>query len=776
MLQAALSQRRSFNVEYVMPNETPPASLNSHAPSGSPVFMLRHPYLWAVTPACALFAFSFAFSGAPLPQPLISASKQTGALRAGAVDTSAIIPASETFIVSPQSVAGYVLLRGRMQAPVGATVVAPTAGQIAQIAVRPGQIVQPGQQIAAISTGAVSRRAELAPVENRQSHAEAAQIAAAHRQQAWQQRVREAHRRLEAAQERVQAAQQRVALARDVVRRLQNGEAVSATELNTTSAEAPREAAPKKSSRRVSTGRGAARETTLRDSRSLQDQADAATQQAAAKRRAAEAADAIVKTKQKQWLAAQNIADQIAITPHSASTPASGTNDKATGNNSGDASKPTAVASSAQKHAAQDHANALKAESDKAVERATTLRREADRLEKRAAALRNKSNAASRRAAAALQSLRVFDNEGTADNATTTHAPSAARVARESTPSSASNAAQSAAPGAKVSVAEAARIARAAIAESHTAIADAERIRQEVESYERPVENTRDQFDAATRRLDAAQEHVWDAAAVASPNVRPVTTPGGGVVLWVAEVAREVQAGDPLAGVGRADRMEVVLQDTSGAWKNVRPGSMILALVQNEIGTASAQRGGAVMQPTVAGSALTSTPTMRGVPTLARVLGVHGPARPNAPAVVRIAIHNPRRTAAPAAGEGGAPAQNQDYGLAERAFAPGTPVVCSLPRPGAGTEIAIPNAAIRRGEDGNRYVAVLTPAADTAADISADLCRIAWRKVQVGRGDGFQNVITAGLEVGDRIALRPAAMQNFIQTHGAQATLRVEQA
>jgi hypothetical protein len=107
-------------------------------------------------------------------------------------------------------------------------------------------------------------------------------------------------------------------------------------------------------------------------------------------------------------------------------------------------------------------------------------------------------------------------------------------------------------------------------------------------------------------------------------------------------------------------------------------------------------------------------------------------------------------------------------------FAPGTLVICSLPRSGASAEIAVPSAAIRRDEDGGRYVAVLAPVLDATA--GAARYRVEWRKVQVGRGDGFQNLILAGLEVGDRIALRPAAMQSFVQAHGAQATLRIVQA
>jgi hypothetical protein len=280
---------------------------------------------------------------------------------------------------------------------------------------------------------------------------------------------------------------------------------------------------------------------------------------------------------------------------------------------------------------------------------------------------------------------------------------------------------------------------------------------------------------------------MWDRASSATPNMNPVVASGSGVVLWITEIAHEVKAGDPLAAIGRADRMVVVLKDNSGAWRSIRPNSQILALVQTgapappkstPATTNAATLPGAAMRPTATGSA--SRPSMRGVPTLARVLSVQPPASPQAPAILRVAIHNPRRSNLNGNNLNGnnsdGSAANANYGLGDRAFAPGTPVLCSLSQPGQRTKIAIPSAAIRRDANGLRYVAVLAPVAGAMLDVNADLCRIEWRKVEVGRGDGFQNLILSGLEIGDRIALRPDAMQNFTLTHGAQATLRVEQA
>lgn len=736
--------------------------------------LAKYPYLWAATPAVALFGLSFALSGTPLPQPINAAADAGLAGGSAALSGDVVLPASETLIVSRQTAGGSVLLRGRMQPPAGATVVAPSGGQISHIAVRPGQPVQAGQQIVALSTGVVSQRANLAPIERGQSRAEQAQVAAVRRQREWQSRVRSADARLEQAQQRVQAAQERVAQARAVVQRLQNGEEISTNEVST-----PAPAATTQRGQSASQN-AAAREAAVRGSQKLEEQADAALRQSEEKKRAAAAAEASAKAKYKRWLAAQETADNIAVA--NASSTRSDTSPASAGESGADAPKP-ASDNSSKKRAAQDRANALKAESDDAQDRATSLRREAERASARAETLRGKANSAVRQAATTLENLRVFENDE--------EVARAPRVGKKES-----------GPDKKLSVAEAVRMARAAMEESRDAIADAERIRREVASYERPVESTRAQFDAATERLNNVQERMWNTAQPLQPNLRAVSAKSSGVVLWVASLTREVRAGEAVAGIGRTDRMEVLLHDTSDAWKSVRPGNMILALVQNTPSQSTPNSASkAAAQSTAAQSATAPSTTdqaatapeaspvldasgrLNGVPTRARVLGVRPPQAPNQPAVLRVAIHNPRREAVLVAGSSAANnaqvsagSNNQDYGFAGRTFAPGTPVVCSLVQPGQRTEITIPSAAIRRDDEGNQYVAVLAPVGESAEDFGASLCRVEWRRVQVGRGDGFQNLILSGLAVGDRIALRPEAIQNFVLTHGEQATIRVEQA
>lgn len=678
---------------------------------------LNRPYLWAAVPAAALLAVSIALSSAPLPQPIgsPSATSPSSADSTSSItpstNTDLLVPASETLVVSQQPTAGSVLLQGRMQVPAGIAVVAPSGGQVAQIAVRPGQAIQAGQPVLSLSTGAVSRRSYLAPAENRQSSAEQAQVAAVRQQREWQQRVQSAHDRLRQAQERVQSAQERVAQARELVRRLQNGEAVNSEAASTP---APR---PRVASYNAQANARLRREIVAR-SQKMQTQADALVREAAVAKRSANAAEAVALNKQEQWQDAQRAAANIQT---SAAT-----------------SEGTASDNGAAKKAALARAETLRLEARSAAARASDARQQAETLDTRAASLRQQANDTAREAVASLQKLKVFDEEAT-------NVREMPRVARNTT-------------GNKMSVSQAVGVARTALEESKNAIADAERIRREVESYERPVERTRERFDAATQRLNTTQEQVWSAAEAARPNVTTVQAPTNGIVMWVTDLAREVRAGDQIAGIGRADRMEVMLRDTSGAWKNTRPDSMILALVQDQKAVN--------LHPT----ATRSTPanSARGVPTLARVLEVKAPQKPGAPAWIRVAIHNPRRE--------GAQSRPNDYGMAGRTFVPDTPVVCSLAQPGQGTAIAIPSAAIRRNEDGKQYVAVLTPASDVATDGLAGLCRIEWREVKVGRNYGLQNLILSGLQAGERIALRPEAMETFLLTHGASATLRVEQA
>lgn len=700
----------------------------------------RRPYLWASLPPFALLALSMALAGAPLPKHSYAGKTSNSTLtRSAAISglpADMIVPASETFVISRQT-GSHVLLRGYMEQPIGRTMVAPAGGQVARVAVKPGQVVKNGQEIVALSTHAVAESAPPMPSVNRSFGAERAQMQAMKAQQTWQGRVQDAHDRLVAAQKRVQEAEDRVARARDLVARLQKGETVDVS-----SVKAP----PRpRVSRPENTVTAAERDGAIKESRRLQTIADDAASEAATARRAAVAAEQSVESKLKAWQDAQNVADSIEISRPEASSPGEGDEGK-------QITKPRDDGSAARKRAAQVRADSLKESANAASAKAISLRRTATRLAGRATSTQNKANDATRRAAD-MMSLRVFDNDEAAAN-------DSQQLARGE-------------GGKGISVREAIRIAKAAMDESRAAVDDANRIEAEVKSYENPVENTRERVDRANEQLSAAQEQMWIPNSSSSRGgVTPVTTPDAGVVLWVAELTREVSAGDPLAAVGRTDRLEVVLQDKSNAWKGLKPGATIMALVQDS--STLAARSDPMADPTELRRPVLNPGKKGGqvgVPTMARVLFVAPPAKAGMPALVRVAIHNPRRPGTQAN-------PNANYGFIGRLFEPGTPVICSVAEPSTKNRnvLVIPTEAIRSDQEGNRYVAVLAPVQAGGQDVNADLCRVDWRKIELGRGDEIQHIVLSGLEQGERIALRPDSMQDFVIAHGAQATLRVEQA
>jgi hypothetical protein len=756
-----------------MPEEQPLSNPFIHDTlNGDAGFGARVPWLWATVPAIALGALTFAFLRAPLPQPLgATAVTQRAVTHAAAGDW--VVPASETLVVTRRA-NDYVLLRGNLQPPSGTTIIAPQGGQIAQVLTRPGQLVRTGQALLMISRGVEPARSEAA-LPPGITRAERDQVSAERQGEAAQDKVKQAHARLDAAQNRVQAAQEQVARARDLVRRLQNGEEVGSEEVSTpATAATPEKPAPQSSGNEARLS--AQREQAMRESQRQGSRADAAEREAAAARRAADAADATARAKQKLAQSAQAaLADARASAKAAAperAKPDAKPDSAGTGGAADSKAKTSADAASISVgspdvRAAQSRADAAQSAADDAQSRAAGLRRDADKAKTRAADLRAKANDAARSALAAMQDLQVFEGENKAASTPTTG----------STPKT-----KRAASGDKITAREAARIVRAAVAESEAAVADADRIRREVESLDRPVTSTVQRVESSKKRFDNAQQDMWSVARETHPRVAPVTAPASGVVLWIAELAREVQSGAPLGAIGRTDRLEVVLRDTSGAWKSAKPGAMILALVQSAHSVApraqpakatdAATNVGTTSTPAKARTAnavASPTESLRGVPTLARVLSVTPPRRAGEPALIKIAVHNPRRESSEARAT-----DNADYGLARRVFEPDTPVVCSLSKPTTGrAQIVVPAAAIRRGADNQALVAVFARAPGATP---GDACRVEWRKVQLGSGDGFQNVILSGLEAGDRIALRPDTIYNFTLAHGPQATLRVEQA
>ena len=354
---------------------------------------------------------------------------------------------------------------------------------------------------------------------------------------------------------------------------------------------------------------------------------------------------------------------------------------------------------------------------------AATAQREATRLQTRARDARSKANEATRRA---TQGLQLFEEQPESKSA----APEPVRNA-----------------SGKITIADAALIARNAMKESEEAIADAERIRRKVEDYSRPVQRTRRRVEQATQELEAAQRRIWENVPQMRTTQSAVTATRDGVVTWVAAGHTIVKPGDALATIGRPDHLEVVIADKSGVWRSLKPNAQVLALVQRK---------------QVADSATSDSGA--NFPSMARVLAVAPPAGKNGTARVRIAVHNPPRLW-----------DNNRNGLSPRAFAPGMPVFFSVAKPSRKTALRIPTAAVRRDESGKTYVAVLAPLAPGRPQRFGDQCRVEWREVFLAPGDGKYNRVKFGLEVGERVALRPAELYSFTLAYGEQATVRVEQ-
>lgn len=669
---------------------------------GAPV--MSNGVFWAATPALALLGLTVLSSRGSLPLP-IGPAENSGASPQNSIISARdwIVPASQTILVSNQSVGDYVVLRGRLEAVGGDKITSSTSGEVAQTLVQPGQLVKAGQKIVLLTTGVAPPEQTSSPLDQWQSRAESAQIAAAQQQEQLESRMAAANKELERAKQRVEVAQKRVTEARELIAQLQRGEEVSSNPIETKPARSQSE----------SRARAEARKAALRESQKLQDDASRAEQQAQAAQNAARKAQEQVTTRQQKLQAGQVIANNAA----------------------GQKSNQDKLPENEVVGAVQDEKESTQAVTEArqalatAQSNAAMAQREATRLQARARETRNKANEAARRA---TQDLQLFEEQAGSKS-------TSAEPVRNAS--------------GKITIADAALIARNAMKESEEAIADAERIRRRIEDYSRPVQRTRRRFEKATQELEAAQRRIWENVPQMRTTQSAITATRDGVVTWVAAGRTIVKPGEALATIGRPDHLEVVITDKTGIWKSLKPNAQVLALVQ--------RRQISPTMSTDSGSRRLET----NIPSMARVLAVAPPVGKNGTARVRIAVHNPPR-------QGG----NNQNGLSPRAFAPGMPVFFSVSKPSTRQPgLRIPTAAVRRGEGGKTYVAVLSPLMDGKQLRPGGQCRVEWREVFLAPGDGEYNRVKFGLEVGERVALRPAELYSFTLAYGEQATVRVEQ-
>lgn len=818
---------------------------------------------WDALPAAAPAAFLLAFCliARRTPPPLaLAPGAGDAALASIPMAPSGFVLSSQTMVVSAKKVSGSALLRARLQPAMSVAGRAPLSGQVARVLVREGQVVQVNDRVLQISTGPTSRPSSR--LERSQDAAESAQVQAVGQQTALQGRMSGAQARLKLAQERVANASRRVEAAQQVVLKLRRGESVSLSAAEAAGAAsagaAGQQTTPRSSARTASRSALPARNAARESARERERDAAPGTQSAARNAARRELRD-VMRDSQN----AQRLAEQAVAQAEDASRSADDA-DKTARLKTQKLTEVRTALEIAQKRMAEgaakaDDVEAVKSsvseaetEAASARAKAAAARREAGTLQSAATAARTQAQKAAAQASRSMQKLQLFseaargasDSRATADDAagssssspssaTPSGEPSARRAENEgetrgtsasgTSPSGVAAEGESAS-GAGVSVAQAARLVRAAMAESDEAIRAARRIKAEVDAYEQQVRATRSRLDSTGEDLQAAQQRMMNYTIQA--NLSAVRAPSSGVVLSVAPVAQEVSAGETIVVIGRSDLFKARFADYSGAWKRLKPGDLLPAVVQRPVAPVPASPAPAASPVRAASDmkakagASKAADTAPGMPVMARVRLVRPPLRAGAPAILETVIFNPRR-ASSLPGSGARVRRT-------RRFRPGMAIMCSVDKPGERTVINVPSAAIMRAGEGRALVAVLRPAPSLAplvadetpgdeGEANADATaagagneiqnsaqngvaaqqnveqseaaqdesgagqnavagqyHIEWRSVVLGAGDGVQHEIVSGLSTGERVALQPAALRTFELSYGPQATVRVE--
>jgi hypothetical protein len=240
-----------------------------------------------------------------------------------------------------------------------------------------------------------------------------------------------------------------------------------------------------------------------------------------------------------------------------------------------------------------------------------------------------------------------------------------------------------------------------------------------------------------SQNLESAQMAVVESKI--AEKLEAVRAPATGVVLNVASSASEVTPGETIIAIGRPDQLEIRFEDTSDAWKTLKTGALLPAVVQSKSGEA--------------------------ISVMAELRDITAPEKSGEAAILMTTITNP-------ATENG------------RRFQSGLKVTCSIPRPGAREALSVPSSALLQNETGQNLIAVLSPL--VGADLSDSsstgaftpqspntLYRVEWRTVTTGQSDGVAREIAGGLKPGERIALRPEPLRQLTQTHGPDAVVKL---
>lgn len=697
----------------------------------------------ASVPAILLFALGLAAQRAPLSQPLQIAEVE----RVSSVVAAGVVAPGETLVVSAKNVSGSSLLRGRLEFAGGVSGRAPLSGEIARVMVREGQFVQVNDRVLQISTSSGSRR--VSRVENMQSSAESEQVEAVNAQTALQNKLAVAQNRLVAARERVARAGMRVAQARQIVQKLQRGENVEIPDAGEEKTEKPRAvsrrarraAARSVASKLVADKNESGKSRAKRDagashaSEAGREAVNDALRESQNARRAADAAQADVET-------ARRVAEEA---------------DKVAGAKTQQVSEARAAVESAQKRLSEGTAKEADVEAAKAAvavaetaaaearTRMADARKAVAAKESAASSLRAAADKAASQAARAGRKLQLLEAAPKSDSPQSDSASKEDTADAQASPRSDEGhqrVAQSDGEPNASPVARAARLVEAALEESSDAIREARHLKSDVDEYDRQVKSTSRRLNSTGKELQDAQQVVLDNTI--RTRLSAVRAPSSGTVLSVAPLASEVSEGETIITIGRPGVLRVRFADYSGAWKNLRPGALLTALVQPSLdqskapavlfkpnaSRADAKRtaakgaasrattprlplSGAASKTNVAGKAVAQVArkaaldktkpekSSDGVPIVARLRSVEAPRRAGQPAIMEAVIFNPRRLVATANGP-----------RMRRVFRPGMAILCSIDTPGNRRVINVPSAAVLRDEpNSNRgLIAVLMPA------------------------------------------------------------------
>jgi len=304
---------------------------------------------------------------------------------------------------------------------------------------------------------------------------------------------------------------------------------------------------------------------------------------------------------------------------------------------------------------------------------------------------------------------------------------------------------------------------RAAIADSRVAIARAEKLKKEVQSYGGRVESVNADLQSSTQQLQIAQQRVIEKTILAKLSV--VRAPSTGRVLQVSRVAADVAPGDAVVSISRPDQFKAYFADTSGYWKQLRKGS-ILPIVVRPSGVAE----GAPTASATAGASVTAGASATGgAPATARVESIQPPSAAGQPAIVMVLVSNSAPGGASGGGASGGdasestPSASALAGIANPHLASGATVVFQAPQ---SSVALVPEEALLRRADAV-LAAVLKPEALSGA------YSVEWRFVQPGETNGAQCEVLDGLREGERVVLQPRELYKYSVAQDGPALLRL---